>query len=108
MKRHLHYPIAALVLTFAPAAFAEDWVILDSTSPDVKAGTISPGDGVIMLAANTEITLIGPSGETVVVAGPYTGAINAANHQSRHSGASGTSGNAPVGDFPSLDPDYYK
>ncbi len=104
MKRFLPCLIAALPLLATPAS-AADWVILDSTSPDIEAGSITPGDDVITLAADTQITVIDPSGETYTVAGPYTGAINAA-HLDPSTGQPRRAN--PVGDFPTLDPEYYK
>ncbi len=107
MKRLFPCLIAALTLLATPVS-AADWVILDSTSPEIKAGTIRPGGQVITLAADMHITMIGPSGQTVVVEGPYTGSINTAIPVIVDRLTGLKKRDLPIGDFPSLNPDYYE
>lgn len=105
MKRLCLYLITALTPLATTPTLAADWVVLESTSPDIKAGSMTPGESVITLAADTQIRVIGPSGDTYTLAGPYTGPINAA-HLDPSTGQPRRAN--PVGDFPALDPDYYK
>lgn len=108
MKRNFPYLIIALTLLATTPVSAADWVILDSTSPGIKAGSITPGDGVITLAADTQVTVIAPNGETLTLAGPYIGAVNRAYAAIVDPKTGYHRRDRPVGDFPTLDPNYYK
>ncbi len=79
--------------------------IPESTSPDTEAGQVRPDGDVITLAAGAQVTLIDPDGETTVGEGPCSGAIKAAIGQPYHSTMTPS---APMGDFPTLDPDSYE
>jgi hypothetical protein len=63
-------PIAAIGLAFAWRALAADMVVLDSTSPGLRAGQVVASDGKLGLAAGQTVTLMTSSGKMVRVAGP--------------------------------------
>lgn len=62
----------------ATAAAASDYVILDSTAEGIAPGIVVASNADISIPAGAQIVLIDPSGETLVVDGPFAGAVSSA------------------------------
>ena len=62
----------------ANAAWAADFVILDSTAAGIEAGIVVDGEAEITIPDGAQIVVIDPAGETRMVDGPFTGRLSAA------------------------------
>ena len=64
-------------LTFG-GALASDYVILDSTAAGIEPGIVVDGTADISIPEGAQIVLIDPSGDTLVVDGPFSGNLRSA------------------------------
>lgn len=71
MKRTL---AALFCLAAAPVAAGELYVV-DSTAAALPVGAFAAEDQIVDLAAGETVTLIAEDGGTLVIAGPYSGAV---------------------------------
>ncbi|MEL7462892.1 MAG: hypothetical protein AAFN79_02430 [Pseudomonadota bacterium] len=62
----------------ASAAAASDYVILDSTAEGIEPGIVVASNADIAIPEGAQIVLIDPAGETLVVEGPFAGAVSSA------------------------------
>ena len=70
---------AALATALATgAATAEDYVILDSNAAGIEPGLVVDGTADIAIPEGATVVLIDPSGDTLVVEGPFSGRLAAA------------------------------
>jgi hypothetical protein len=60
------------------AAFAADYVILDSTAAGIEPGIVVSGLADITIPDGAQVVLIDPEGATLVIEGPFTGQLVAA------------------------------
>lgn len=65
--------VVFLGICLASAVFAEELVVIESTSPDHKIGDILDAEKDIVLGENSEILLIAEDGLVISLAGPYEG-----------------------------------
>lgn len=69
------------IISFVAAAFAAnsaisaDLVVIDSNVPALPIGSAAPEAQSVVLSSGQSLTLIGPDGSTMVVAGPYSGPL---------------------------------
>jgi hypothetical protein len=68
------WAVAALLGVAVPAA-AEDFVVIESTTPQLAVGSMIAGGQAIALPANSRAVLAGDTGRTVSLAGPFSGPV---------------------------------
>jgi hypothetical protein len=70
--------LAAVLLCWSGAAMAEDLVVIDaSKAPALALGAVIPDGKAIELPAGAKVLLVGASGKTVSLTGPYSGTPSA-------------------------------
>jgi hypothetical protein len=69
--------VAALALALLPiaSAVAAQFVVIDSTSPDLPAGAIVEGTRLVSIAEGERVTLVLEDGNTRTIRGPFNGAL---------------------------------
>ncbi len=61
------------LLWMAQGAFAGQLVVIDSSAPELKPGTIIDDSKSFELAAGTGVTLVSESGKVMILKGPFSG-----------------------------------
>ena len=80
MKRTATILALAAALAFGGAAKADDVVILDSTVASIGIGDVLSDATAVSIPSGESVTLILSSGDTKILAGPYSGPIGAAEN----------------------------
>lgn len=79
--------VSALSLAASTVASAADYVILDSNAVGIEPGIVVAGTATIDIPGGAQVIFIDPEGETLVVAGPFSGAVQDAGASKGASGA---------------------
>lgn len=80
--------VLATLLLAAPAAFAGEFVVIESPQELFAAGQVIAGSERITVPASVTLTVIGDDGEVLRLAGPFTGNLDtAAGRRSKAAGS---------------------
>lgn len=69
--------VAVMALAFARPAAAGEYLILESTAPELRAGDVAPAGTAIEVPREAQVTLVASSGGVLRIEGPWRGTLDA-------------------------------
>ena len=74
--------LAIALLAWSGTALAEDLIVIESNAPGLANGTVVADGNAIEVPAGAKVVLVGMSGKTVPLSGPYKGVPSAGSGKS--------------------------